>query len=122
MRKVIVSTLICFVLTALQPLLCSFFTADIANAGMTEGKFDIKVKKRFTGNVKEVVMETMTLVLTKEINKKNVDMAFAVNPDTPVVKGEEQKTIADVKKGSKVTVVYVRRGGNFVAEKIFIEP
>jgi hypothetical protein len=82
---------------------------------------DIKVKKRFIGNVAEINNNPMTVTIMKKFNDKEVKMIFSIDYSTSFMLGTEKKTIADIKVGDKVTVVYIRDNDKFVAKNIIIE-
>ncbi len=68
-----------------------------------------------SGTVTKVDLEgkKVTVMITRELT-------FTVNDATKIVKGEEAKTLADIKVGAKVTVEYGRHGEDRVAVKITI--
>ncbi|MFZ3136941.1 MAG: hypothetical protein WA126_06070 [Thermodesulfovibrionales bacterium] len=94
---------------------------DKTIAGMTTQSADIKVKKRFIGNVTQIDNNSMTVTIMKKVNDKEVKMTFSIDYSTSFVLGTEKKTIIDIKIGDKVTVVYIRDNDKFVAKNIIIE-
>jgi len=99
--------------------LTGIFDKTIAN--MTDQSADIKVKKRFIGNVTQIDKNSMTVTIMKKVNDKEVKMTFSIDYNTSIVLGTEKKTIVDIKVGDKVTVVYIRDNDKFVAKNINIE-
>lgn len=96
-----------------------FFDKSFAQMGRQSINF--KVKKRFTGNVAQIDTNSMTVKVMKKVKDKEAYMTFAVNYNTSFVLGTEKKTIADLKVGDKVTVVYFRENDRFIAQSISIE-
>ncbi len=94
---------------------------DKTIAHMTTQSADIKVKKRFIGNVTQIDKNSMTVTIMKKVNDKEVKMTFSIDYSTSIVLGTEKKTIVDIKVGDKVTVVYIRDNDKFVAKNINIE-
>jgi hypothetical protein len=94
---------------------------DKTIAKMTDQSADIKVKKRFIGNVTQIDKNSMTVTIMKKVNDKEVKMTFSIDYSTSIVLGTEKKTIVDIKIGDKVTVVYIRDNDKFVAKNINIE-
>jgi Cu/Ag efflux protein CusF len=70
-----------------------------------------------TGVVKSVNVEGKTLVVTAAR-----DLTFTVTDKTKILLGDKEKTLADIKAGDKVTVVYDNAGETRTATKITILP
>jgi Cu/Ag efflux protein CusF len=68
-----------------------------------------------TGVVKSVNVEGKTLVVTAAR-----ELTFTVTDATKIVQGDKEKTLADIKVGAKVTVVYENAGETRTASKITI--
>jgi hypothetical protein len=105
----------------------SFATADSASGyqliagGGASRNLDIKVYKRFTGSIKVVDIQNMTIVLYKQTEDNELLANFLVDYSTVITAGQERKTIADLKEGDEVTVVYTKCPKGYLAEKIMFK-
>jgi hypothetical protein len=61
-----------------------------------------------------------TIIIRQKLKNKELERKFIFNDSTKVMKGEEQKTIADLKTGEEVTVVYILDGNDSLARTIRI--
>lgn len=94
---------------------------DDAYAVMGGRSIDIKVKKIFTGNVKEIDINAMIITVIRKVNDREVKIVFTINNNTSIIIGTEKKTIADVKIGDKVAVTYTKADSQNIANGITIE-
>jgi hypothetical protein len=92
----------------------------IAGGGMSQN-LDIKVYKRFTGSIKVIDIQNMTLILYKKTEDRELVADFLLDYNTVITFGKERKTIADLKEGDQVTVVYTRCPNGHLAEKIIVK-
>lgn len=73
-----------------------------------------------TGTVKSVDVEKSSLVVTVKREGTEKDMTFAVTKDTKIMQGETAKTLADVKAGNEVKVMYIATDEKLTATMIHI--
>jgi len=72
-----------------------------------------------TGPVKSVNVEKKTLVVTTGPTR---DLTFTITDKTKILLGDKEKTLADIKVGDKVDVIYDNAGETRTATKITILP
>ena len=112
-------------------LLCysgfAFSSADSASnyqliaGGGASKNLDIKVYKRFTGSIKVIDIQNMIIILYQKTGDNELLANFLVDYNTVITVGKEKRTIADLKEGDQVTVVYTKCPKGFLAEKIIVK-
>lgn len=78
--------------------------------------------KQVTGDVKAVDTKVKTVTVTKMVKGKAEETTVTVDDKTKIMMDKEQKTLADVKVGDKVTVKYKEVEGKNIAKSIAIKP
>jgi len=74
-----------------------------------------------TGEVKAVDTAASTVTVAKKVKGKEVETVVTVDDKTKIMMGKENKTLADVMAGDKVTVKYTEVEGKNVAKSIAIK-
>ncbi len=64
--------------------------------------------RQVTGIVKDVDLKAKTITVRKKVKEKASDTVAAYDDRTSILLGKEQKTIADIHVGDKVTMKYQR--------------
>jgi hypothetical protein len=125
LKKIVIATLIGLFLFCYSGF--AFATADstsnyqlIAGGGASKN-LGIKVYKRFTGSIKVLDIQNMTIMLYQKKEDRELIADFFVDHSTVITLGKERKTIADLKEGAQVTVVYTKCPNGYLAEKIMIK-
>lgn len=78
--------------------------------------------KQVTGDVKAVDMKAKTITVSKMVKGKAEETVVIVDDKTKIMKDKEQKTLADVKVGDKVTIKYTEVEGKNIAKSVAIKP
>lgn len=75
-----------------------------------------EVAKRVTGNVAAVDSNAKTIT----VKGKKGDVVISVDDKTKIMAGKDAKTLADIKAGDKVAVMYIEADGKNIAKSINI--
>ncbi|MEW6585741.1 MAG: hypothetical protein AB1442_09040 [Nitrospirota bacterium] len=101
-------------------ILCLVLSGFSWAGEMGKGGINIQVKKRAVGIVSSIDFESKTIAIKKTVDGKELKMALIYDYATTVTKDNEPKSIAELKPGDDVIVVYVRDGSNILAKSIKI--
>ncbi len=100
-------------------LFCSLSVATEVSAATDPSE---KPKNRqVTGIVKDVDIKAKTITVRKKVKDKASDTVAAYDEKTRILLGKEQKTIADIHVGDKVTMKYRETDGQIRAKRIIIK-
>jgi len=80
----------------------------------------VKVAKESIGTISLIDNDALIITLKQKINDTEVEYQYALDRYTSIMKGDEIKTVADLNKGDKITIVYIREARKNVAKKIMI--
>ena len=74
-----------------------------------------------TGEVKSVNEGAGTITVTKKFKDKTIDVTAVTGKGTKIAKGNEKKSLYDIKAGNKVVVVYTKKGDVNLAQSISLK-
>jgi hypothetical protein len=65
---------------------------------------------QISGTVKSVNEGAGTVTVTKKFKDKAIEIISVTDKETKITKGNEKKSLHDIKDGDKVVVVYIKKG------------
>lgn len=108
-----------FAAAHVAPFIESPGTVGKAYAGGMMG--DIKIKRKFKGNIEEIDQNLKTMAVIKKEGNRDFRKTFTFGADTPVSFGAENKNISDLKTGDKVLIRYIITDDRNVVSSIVLE-
>jgi len=101
-------------------------TASYASENQKAASPDFKLQQaskasQITGTVKAINEVAGTIAVTKKFKDKTVEIIAVTDKDTKIAKGNEIKSLHDIKAGDKVAVVYTRKGEVNLAKSISLK-
>jgi len=76
---------------------------------------------QITGAVKSVNEGVNTITVTKKLKDKITEVIAVTDTATKIAKGNEKKSLHDIKAGDKVVVVYTKKGEVNIAQSISLK-
>jgi len=106
----------------------AFYIATAAYASENQGtaSHDFKLQQaskalQVTGKVNSVNEDAGTITVTKNFKDKTIAVTAVTDKETKIAKGNEKKSLYDIKVGNKVVVVYIKEGGVNLAQSISLK-
>lgn len=76
---------------------------------------------QITGAVKSVNAEAGTVVVTKKFRDKTIEVLAVTDKGTKISRGDETKSLSDIRDGDTVAVVYTRKDSVNLAKSISLQ-
>jgi len=76
---------------------------------------------QITGAVKSVSEGAGTITVTKKFKDKTIEIVAVTDMETKIAKGNEKKSLQDIKAGDNVAVVYTKKDDANLAKSIFLK-
>jgi len=112
-------------------LLSSFFafciaTISYASENQKAQSHDFKLMPaskalQISGAVQSVNEGAGTIIVTKKFKDKTIEVIAVTDQETKIAKGNEKKSLHDIKAGDKVIVVYAKKGEVNLAKSITLQ-
>jgi Cu/Ag efflux protein CusF len=109
---------------ALSAVLWIFLFCSLSAATEISSTTDPREKpknRQVTGIVQDVDTKAKTVTVRKKVKDMASDTVAAYDDKTRILRGKEQKTIADIHVGDKVTMKYREADGQIRARSITIK-
>ncbi|MFZ3138210.1 MAG: hypothetical protein WA126_12570 [Thermodesulfovibrionales bacterium] len=113
------------VLLALSFVFC-IATVSYASENQKAQSQDFKLQQasktfQITGVVKSLNEGAGTITVTKKFKDKTIEVIAVTDKETKIAKGNEKKSLQDIKAGGKVVVVYTKKGEVNLAKSISLK-
>jgi len=109
------------IIVAMITLLTCVVLSDICWAGhLGNNGVNIQIWKKSTGVISVIDLNAKTITIKKKIDDKELEKTFTFDGSTKIMKDNEPKSIADLKTGDEVIVIYLRVGDSVLAKTIKI--
>ncbi len=101
-------------------------TAAYASENSKAESDDFKLQQaskalQISGEVKSVNEGTGTITVTKKFRDKTIEVMASTDKETKIAKGNEEKSLYDIKIGNKVVIVYIKKDGMNLAQSISLK-